>query len=179
MCASLQTQITNTKQEISHSIPGHTSTWGIAAANTKGETLRMRLAEKKTKKLSEFEKKKRKNRCICPKAPPSDQETPAPRTVVNLSGVDVSPPELSLLSKGLKFAPKPPRANRFQLKQDLEDFGRRIRLREFFYDPEASDDEDEGNHQEDRKFREKSTWTPPKNRDAAIETYLKAVETDA
>ena len=64
-------------------------------------------------------------------------------------------------------------------EQDLEEFGCRIRLREFFYDPEASDDEDEGNHQNDRKFREKSTWTPPKNRDAAIETYLKAVETDA
>ena len=44
-------------------------------------------------------------------------------------------------------------------------------------DPEASDDE--GNHQEDRKFWEKSTWTPPKNRNAAVETYLKPVETDA
>ena len=52
-------------------------------------------------------------------------------------------------------------------------------MREFFCDPEANGDEDEGNHQDDIKFREKSTWTPPKNRDAAIETYLKAVETDA
>ena len=41
-------------------------------------------------------------------------------------------------------------------------------------DPEASDDE--GNHQEDRKFWEKSTWTPPKNRNAAVEAYLKPVE---
>lgn len=54
--------------------------------------------------------------------------------------------------------------------------GRRIGLCEFFHDPEAS--EDEGNHQEDRRFREKSRWTPPKNRVAAIESYLKAVEKD-
>ena len=113
--------------------------------------------KKKKKKLSDLKKKKRKNRCLRPRAPPSHQETPAPRTVVNLSGVDLSPPELSLLSKGLKFAPKPPKTNRFQLKQDLEDFGRRIRLREFFYDLEANDDE--GNHQDDREFKEKSTWT--------------------
>ena len=51
-------------------------------------------------------------------------------------------PELSLLSKGLKFAPKPPKANRFQLKQDLEDFRHRIRLREFFYGPEANDEKE-------------------------------------
>ena len=61
------------------------------------------MAEKKKKKLSELEKKKQKNRRLRPKAPPSHQETPAPRTVVNLSGVDLSPPKLSLLSKGLKF----------------------------------------------------------------------------
>ena len=66
--------------------------------------------------------------------------------------------------------------NRFQLKKDLEAFGCRLRLREFFYNADSSDDEDYDPEQQ--RFKENSTWNPPKNRDPALETYLKAVEKD-
>ena len=82
----------------------------------------------------------------------------------------------NLLSRGLNFAPQPPRVNRFQLKKDLEAFGCRLRLREFFYNSDSSDDEDYDPEQQ--RFKENSTWNPPKNRDPALETYLKAVEKD-
>ena len=89
--------------------------------------------------------------------------------------MELSPEEYSLLSKGLKFAPQPPRINRFDLTKDLEAFERRLRLREFFYDPEDNDKYDP----EKLKFKEKSAWNPPKNRDPALEAYIRAVEDDA
>ena len=89
--------------------------------------------------------------------------------------MELSPEEYSLLSKGLKFAPQPPRINRFDLKKDLEVFGRRLRLREFFYNPEDNDEYDP----EKLKFKEKSAWNPPKHRDPALEAYISAVEDDA
>ena len=98
--------------------------------------------------------------------------------MVNLSEVELSQDELSVLSKGLKFAPQPPRVNRFQLKQDLEAFGRRMRLQELFSDQEASN-EDYDPDLEKNRFKKKSTWKPPKNRDPALEAYLRAVESDA
>ena len=61
--------------------------------------------------------------------------------------------------------------------QDLKAFGRRMRLREFFYDPEA--DEEEEYDRAARRFKEKSTWTPHRNREAALEAYLQEVEADA
>ena len=90
--------------------------------------------------------------------------------MVNLSDIELTEAEHHLLSKGLKFAPKPPRINIFQLKQDLEDFDRRLRLRKFFYDPQ-----DEEETPQRRQFKEKSTWTPHRNREAPLETYIRAV----
>ena len=63
----------------------------------------------------------------------------------------------------------------FQLKQDLDDFERRLRLCEFFYDPEITEEEEAP---QARRFKEKSTWTPQRNQDTALETYIKAVRKD-
>ena len=38
------------------------------------------------------------------------------------------------------------------------------------------DHEDECDDREVNLFRKKSSWTPPSNRDAALETYVKAVK---
>ncbi len=145
------------------------------------EKMKGRLRKRKTRKLDRLLqlKPKRPNRHPRPMPRPQTaiDDSPAPRTVVNLSEAELSSTELSLLSRGLKFAPQSPRINRFQLKQDLAAFGRRMRLKELFYDPDASS-EDEYDPEE-RKFKEKSTWNPPKNRDPALEAYLKAVEADA
>ncbi|EDO26104.1 predicted protein, partial [Nematostella vectensis] len=59
--------------------------------------------------------------------------------VVNLSSRELSRVEVALLSKGLKFCPTPNELDVFALRKDINDFVRRIRLREFFYDPDAVD----------------------------------------
>ena len=92
-------------------------------------------------------------------------------TVVNLSSIQLSPAEISLLSKGLTFCPKPPRLDRFQLKQDFAQFSRRLRLKEYFYNS-SDDSEDEGDY---TPFRRRSVWSPPVNRDVALEAYIKQV----
>lgn len=52
-------------------------------------------------------------------------------------------------------------------------------MKEFFYNP-SSDDSDtlEEYDPQQHRFKEKSTWNPPKNRDPALETFLNAVESD-
>ena len=87
---------------------------------------------------------------------------------------DLSQEEHKLLCRGLKYVPQPPRINRFQFKRDLESFSRRLRLKEYFYYPYRNNKE-ECNHDEHR-FKNKSTWNPPKSKDPALETYIKAVE---
>ena len=92
-------------------------------------------------------------------------------TVVNLSSIQLSAAEISLLSKGLKFCPLPPRPDSFQLKKDLIEFSRRLRLKEYFWDSEDDDEEDVAY----KPLRRTSTWTPPLNRDAALESYIKVI----
>ena len=74
--------------------------------------------------------------------------------VVNLSRKVLSQEDLSLLSKGLKFSPTPKDINKGQLKADIEDYKRRMRLRWFFKDKE-------NNSQDTNKFKVKSSWQPP------------------
>ena len=87
--------------------------------------------------------------------------------VVNLSGRHLSKAEISLLSKGLKFIPTPRNVDRVSLKQDLEAFGRRLRLAWYFRNEE--------NEFESNPFRKKSKFNP-KGKDAAIELYLSRLE---
>jgi hypothetical protein len=96
------------------------------------------------------------------------EPVPASSTVVNLSSSTLSDAEHNLLSRGLKFCPTPPDVNQVELSQDLTQYYRRIRLREFFLDAPPSVPE---------PFREKSTWVPPKNRVPSLETYVQVVST--
>ena len=66
----------------------------------------------------------------------------------------------------------PPRVNRFELKKDIEAFARRLRLKE---DPDEPEDEF---NPETTRFKKKSTWNLPKNRDPTLEAYVKAVQND-
>ena len=92
-------------------------------------------------------------------------------TVVNISGVTLSDAETALLSKGLSFCPTPRHFDRNQLVDDIESFFRRLRLKEFFIDLEEDQDEVS-------PFRPPSTWMPPKERDAALEIYIKKVRAE-
>ena len=69
---------------------------------------------------------------------------------------------LTFFSKGLSFCPKPSKLDEFQLKKDLE----------LFYDSEGTSDANIN------PFKNKSNWTPPSNRDPALETYITAVRRD-
>ena len=50
------------------------------------------------------------------------------KNVFNLSRRNLSPPEISLLSKGLKFVPSANKIDRAKLKRELEKYGRTLRL---------------------------------------------------
>ena len=143
--------------------------------NTRKRSLEGRRRRKIATLLESRTRTRPTNRHPRVRAPPPrpHDHSDNPRTVVNLSDIELTEAEHHLLSKGLKFAPKPPRINIFQLKQDLEDFDRRLHLREFFYDPQ---DEEETTQR--RQFKEKSTWTPHRNREAPLEMYIRAVKKD-
>ena len=87
--------------------------------------------------------------------------------VINLSGKILTKAEISLLSKGLKFVPTPNNLNRAVLKEELESFGRRLRLMWHYRNEEGGG--------EINIFRKKSTFNP-KGKDAAIEMYLSRLE---
>ena len=87
--------------------------------------------------------------------------------VVNLSNRNLSPSEISLLSKGLKFAPTPTGIDRAVLKAELETFGRKLRLKWHFRNSESITPIN--------PFRRKSKFNP-KGVDTAIEMYLSCLE---
>ena len=91
--------------------------------------------------------------------------------VVNLSRKELSAEDISLLSKGLKFSPTPTDIDKAKLKEDLEAFKRRMRLRWHSKDNEDSISEDNN----ENKFRIKSSWQPPKD-DPVLENYLSLLE---
>ena len=48
--------------------------------------------------------------------------------VINLSRGNLSPPEISLLFKGLKSAPSANKIDRAKLKREMEEYGRKVRI---------------------------------------------------
>lgn len=58
----------------------------------------------------------------------------------------------SLLSKGLKFCPTPEEVDMYNLRKDIKEFTRRIKLREYFY----SDENMDGDFSDMPAFRKKS-----------------------
>ena len=53
--------------------------------------------------------------------------------VVNLSSKPLNSAESSLFSKGLNFCPNPPKINVRELDEDLDQFARRLRIKEYFH----------------------------------------------
>eukprot|EP00795_Rhopilema_esculentum_P014500 gene14500-biopygen4278 len=88
--------------------------------------------------------------------------------VVNLSKKELSEDDVSLLSKGLKFCPTPKEIDKAELRADLEEFKRRMRLKWHFKD---------NNKTEKQLFKNRSNWQPPKN-NLVLENYLSLVENE-
>lgn len=62
----------------------------------------------------------------------SPQNIPEVTNVVNLSKEPLTTSQIQLLSKGLTFCPTSGKIDEFQLYQDLDNFARTLRLKEYF-----------------------------------------------
>lgn len=109
--------------------------------------------------------------------------------VVNLTNETLSPACISALNKGLSFVPST-YCHEFNAFVDFQKFFRTLRLKEFFSNTpsttytltESADSSpstrDAENDTPPTKFRGKSTFIPPRNRNASIETFCRLVQTD-
>ena len=74
--------------------------------------------------------------------------------------------EIDLLLKGFKFTPTP-KSNITELKSDIKQFHRRLRLREYFGSEDIMDES---------IVRNKSDFTPPKDRDEYLESFIRTID---
>ena len=70
------------------------------------------------------------------------------------------------MSKGLKFTPPPPR-NEIELKKDIQNFTRKLRLREFF-----SEENNNGEAENESLVRNKGNFNPPRNRNNVLDIVV-------
>lgn len=92
--------------------------------------------------------------------------------VINLSDRTLSEHELRILSKGLKFVPTPTNVNKTELITDIKQWGRRMRLREYF----GNDDNSNTELDDDNTYKKPLNWTPSPSRDLALDCYLNGVK---
>ena len=59
--------------------------------------------------------------------------------IINISNHILSQEEINILQKGLKFCPTPEKQNTDELKGDVIDFTRKLRLAEMFHGTEKKD----------------------------------------
>jgi hypothetical protein len=94
--------------------------------------------------------------------------------VLNLSSYELSPSEKEVLSLGIKFCPYPKKINIFNYFKDITAFSRKLRLKEFFVDDEKPR-ESVPNWIKNHK---KSKFTPPKNCEVHLDSYLDLVASE-
>ena len=90
--------------------------------------------------------------------------------IVNLSDYELTDAEKRLLKKGLKFVPTPSNINRTELFKDVHNYGRRVRLKEFFFD-----DNQETERPSPNKYKT-SSFTPKHGRDQSLDSYIITVK---
>ena len=91
--------------------------------------------------------------------------------VSNFSKQELSAKEISVLEKGLGFAPTPSHINEADLRQDLWEFSRKMRCKWH------SRNEVSQNNEEISQFKVKSHWNPPTGH-PALEAFLNKTEKD-
>ena len=75
---------------------------------------------------------------------------------------------MNVLHRGLKFTPTP-LPNKIELKNDVQQFSRKLRLLEFFYKENESEEEKSSN---DSIIKNKSAFNPPRNRDKILDQNI-------
>ncbi|XP_073443832.1 uncharacterized protein [Dendrobates tinctorius] len=97
-------------------------------------------------------------------------DTKASNCVINLSDYKPNKVELAVLSRGLSFCPTKA-LDKTELCSDMEQYFRRLHLREYFNDIEDSE-----NTQTEGKgivtTRKRSDWTPPPGRNPHLDKYI-------
>ena len=83
----------------------------------------------------------------------------------------MSAKEISVLEKGLGFAPTPSHINEADLRRDLREFSRKMRCKWHFRNGVPQ------NNEEISQFRVKLQWNPPKGH-PALEAFLNKTEKD-
>ena len=80
----------------------------------------------------------------------------------------LSQQHVSILHRGLKFTPTP-LPNKIELKNDVQQFSRKLRLLEFFYKENESE---ENKSSDDSIIKNKSTFNLPRNRDKILDQNI-------
>ena len=84
--------------------------------------------------------------------------------IFNLSKKVLSQQHENVLRRGLKFTPTP-LPNKIELKNDVQQFSRKLRLLEFFYKENESEEEKSSDNS---VIKNKSAFNPPRNRDKIL-----------
>ena len=83
--------------------------------------------------------------------------------IYNLSDRKLNNTEKSVLLKGLKFTPTPEKSNCSQTENDVNDFCRKLRLKEYF---------DSNDNTDTSIVRNKSFFTPETDRNKKLDSYI-------
>ena len=89
-----------------------------------------------------------------------------------------------MLSKGLNFCPNPPKINVRELDEDLDQFARRLRIKEYFHSKKETS-EDLSTDESDMKevidiprFVKKSNWIPKPSKNTRLESVIDLIRSD-
>ena len=96
---------------------------------------------------------------------------------INLSIYQLTPGEISLLSKGLNFIPTPNKEHPAKHLQDILLFDRKLGLKYYFYNDTTTETteltEDDNTHND--ILHPSSGWTPPSGQDPFLESYRSTI----
>ena len=87
--------------------------------------------------------------------------------IYNLSDRKLNNTEKSVLLKGLKFTPTPEKSNCNQTENDVNDFCRKLRLKEYF---------DSNDNTDTSVVRNKSFFTPETGRNKKLDSYISLIK---
>ena len=93
--------------------------------------------------------------------------------IINLSKYQLTPGEISLLSKGLNFIPTPKKECPAKLLQDILLYDRRLRLKYFFHQDSATTTE--SIEEPNSTLHPSSQWTLPSGQDPSLESYRSTI----
>ena len=101
-----------------------------------------------------------------PSPPPVNETSINDIKIINLSHRKLNSAEILLLEKGLKFTPTPTIGNPDQV-EDVQEFNRIVRLKEYF---DGTEDTDKS------LVKNKSNFIPPAERNEALDKFIEKIE---